>query len=179
MAETVLERHYRDRLLSVQQIAVHEGGHAALAGWEFEDLVTLCLELSTSGQQLLEREYKLIFKVPDLTVAWLQERRQALEELTAQYRELVASLKSLAGPLSDASRRKDQIGRLDQEVQRFADATQRVLDRWPVGGPEEVSQARAGGRSEDYLDIDEVFAQVAGVDAEAWRQRVEKRTGQS
>ncbi len=36
MPETVLERHYRDRLLSVQQIAVQERGHTALAGWDFE-----------------------------------------------------------------------------------------------------------------------------------------------
>src|SRR5580704_9706561 len=97
MPETVLERHYRDRVLSVQQMAEHGAGHAALAGWDFEDLVTLCLELSTSGQQLLEREYKLIFKVPNLTVAWLQERRQAIEELTAKYLELAASLSGMVG----------------------------------------------------------------------------------
>ncbi len=141
--------------------------------------MTLCLELSTAGQQLLEREYKRIFKVPDLTVAWLQERRQAIEELTAIYLELVASLKGLAGPVADSSRGKDQIGRLDQEVQRFVDAKQRVLARWPVGSPQEIAKAGARGRPEDYLDVDEAFAQIAGVDVETWRQRIEKRTRQS
>jgi hypothetical protein len=179
MPETVLEQHYRDRLLSLQRIAVPQQGHTAMTGWYFEDLVTLCLELSASGQQLLEREYQLIFQVPDLSVAWLQERRQAIEELTAKYLELAASLKSLARLVTDSARGKDQVDRLDQAVQCFAAAKQRVLERWPVGNAQEVAQARAAGRPEDYLDLDEAFAQIAGVDVETWRQRVEKRTRQA
>ncbi|HYT90826.1 MAG TPA: hypothetical protein VEL76_19105 [Gemmataceae bacterium] len=178
MPETVLERHYRDRMLSVQQIAVHEAGHAVLAGRAFQDLVTLCVELSTSGQQLLEKEYKLIFKVANLTVAWLQERRQAIEELTAKYLELVASLKGLAGPVADSAGGKDWICRLDQEAQRLVDAKQSVLERWPVGSPQEIAEVRAGNRPEDYLDVDEAFAQIAGVDVDTWRQRVENRSRQ-
>jgi hypothetical protein len=178
MPATVLERHYRDRVLSVQQMAVHEAGHAALPGWDFEDLVKLCLELSASGQQLLEREYQLIFKVPNLTVAWLQERRQAIEELTAKYLELAASLSGMVGRVVDSSPGKDWVCRLDQEVQRFVDAKQRLLERWLVGSPEEMAKARAGGRPEDYLDVDEAFAQIAGVDVETWRQRLEKRVRQ-
>ena len=36
------------------------------------------------------------------------------------------------------------------------------------------SQARIGGAPEDYLDVDEAFAQIAGMDMETWRKRVEK-----
>jgi hypothetical protein len=164
MPETVLERHYRDRLLSVERMTVHEKGHAALAGRTFEDLVVLCLELSFAGQQLRERESKQIFKKPDLTVAWLQERRQAIEELAAKYLEIVTSLKAMAGPVTDSAGGEDLIGQLDHEVQQFVAAKQSVLERWPVASPQEVAQARAAGQPEDYLDLDEAFAQIAGAD---------------
>jgi hypothetical protein len=178
MSATVLERHYRDRVLSVQRMAVPEAGHAALAGWDFEDLVSLCLELSASGQQLLEREYQLIFQVPSLTVAWLLERRQAIEELTAKYLEVAASLKGMVGLVAGSAHGNDLVCRLEQEVQRLVVAKQRMLERWPVGSPEEIAKARAGGRPEDYLDVDDAFAQIAGVDVETWRQRLEKRIRQ-
>src|SRR5437868_6717401 len=103
MPQTVLERHYRDRVQSVRQIAAPGEGDAMLAGWDFEDLVALCLDLATSGQQLLEKEFQRIFKEPALTVAWLQERRQAIEDLTADYLELVASFKGRAGPAADST----------------------------------------------------------------------------
>jgi hypothetical protein len=179
MPETVLERHYRDRLRSVQQITLHDAGQTTLAGPDVEDLVTLCAELSASGRQLLEREFKLIFKVPDLTVAWLRERRQAIEELAAKYLELVATLKGLVGSASGSTAGHEQLCRLDQEVQRFVDAKEKVLMRWPVGGPEEVVGAWNDEPPEDYLDVDEAFAQIAGVDLATWRRRIEKRTRQA
>jgi len=64
------------------------------------------------------------------------------------------------------------------EVQCLLAAKQRVLERWPVGSPEQVAQARKAGQPEDYLDLHEAFAQIAGVDVATWRQRVEKRTRQ-
>jgi hypothetical protein len=177
MPDTVLERHFRDRLLSMHRMAAHED-HATLAGWDFDDLVTLCVELSGAGQQLLEREHHLIFNVTDLSVAWLQERRRAIEELTAKYLELVAAIKGLASLAGDPSRGKDQICRLEQTAQGFVNAKQRLLERWPVGSPQEVAEARSAAQTEDYLDADEAFAQIAGVDVETWRRRVEKRTRQ-
>jgi len=178
MPETVPERHYRDRVQSVREIAFHKAARTLSRG-DFEDLVALCLELATSGKQLLVGEYKRIFKEPSLTVAWLQERRQAIEELTTKYSEAVASLKDLAaGPAADSAPVPDIVVQLDQAVQSFVEAKQRVLERWPVGSPQEIAEARAGGRPEDYLDVDEAFAQIAGIDLETWRKRVEKRSGQ-
>jgi hypothetical protein len=49
-----------------------------------------------------------------------------------------------------------------------------VLERWPVGSDEEIAQARAAANRGEGLDLDEAFAEIAGVDAAAWRQRVEE-----
>src|ERR1700693_410413 len=96
MAETVLERHYRDRVQSVRQIALHDTGEVALSGRQWEDLVALCAELSAAGSELLEKEFKRLFKEPNLTVAWLLERRQVIEELSASYVQLAESVRSAA-----------------------------------------------------------------------------------
>jgi len=175
MPETVLEQHYRDRIQSVRRIAHHEDGDAALSERDYEDLAALCCELSESGRQFLELEYKRLFKEPSLTVGWLRERRQVIEELSNNFLEMVAFLKNSASQVAGSSPGHDIVRRrLDEAVQRLVEAKQSVLERWPVGSDQEIAQARMGGFPEDYLDADEAFAQIAGVDVETWRQRAEK-----
>jgi hypothetical protein len=174
MSETVLERHYRDRMQSVRQIAEHEAGHAMLARSAFHDIVALCFELSHSGRELLELEYKRIFKEPNLTAAWLQERRQVVEELSNKFLEMVATLKEMAGRAASPSAETDIVARLDQAALGIVEARRNVLERWPVGNAQEIAEARAGGSSRDYVDADEAFARIAGMDVEAWRKRVDK-----
>src|SRR4051794_30409411 len=83
MPATVFEQHYRDRMQSVRQIALHSDADQARGmGPVFFDLVALCSDLAEAGEQLLELEYKRLFQQPDLTVAWLQERRRVIEELS-------------------------------------------------------------------------------------------------
>jgi hypothetical protein len=178
MPATVFEQHYRDRIQSGRQIAQRfDADHAAGSGFVSLDLATLCSELADAGQRFLELEFKRIFKEPDITVAWLRERRRVIEELTDSFLEFANSLKnsvSQASQTTDASTEKDNVDRIKQAIQRVVAARQSVLQRWPVGSDQEIAEARAGGPKEDYLDPDEAFAQIAGVDVETWRQRMAK-----
>ena len=177
MPDTMLERHFRDRVHSVRQIALHEAGLAALSWQELEDLVVLCSELSVSGRELLEKEYKRVFKEPKLTVAWLRERRRAIVDLSDIYLQLAESVRAAAYHTWQAAGSpsgKDFVFWLDGAIQALTQARQSVLERWPVGGDEEIAEARASAARGQGLDVDEAFAQIAGVDVETWRQRVEE-----
>ncbi len=186
MPATVLEQHYRDRMQSarqltwqsLQQFALHQAaGHTERAGFVVGDLVVLCSDLAEAGQQLLEREYRHIFEEPDVSVAWLQERRRALEELSDSFLELARSLKNSVAQAYQAAgwpTRQDTVARLDDAVQRIVSARQKVLQSWPVGSDQEIAEARTGGPEQDYLEPDEAFAQIAGVDVADWRLRMEK-----
>jgi hypothetical protein len=174
MLETVLERHYRDRVHSVREIALHETAQAIRSLQGFADLVTLCTDLSKAGRDLLENEYQRIFKEPDLCVTWLRERRLAIERLSENYLQLVQSIRSLAAHVEqppDAPSVADLLSRLDGAIGSLAETKQSVLERWPVGSDLEIAAAQEAAIRGEGLDIDEAFAQVAGVDVDTWRQR--------
>jgi hypothetical protein len=171
MSATVLERHYQDRVQSLRQMAQPGNGAPALSGQDFEDLAALCLELAQAGQELLETEFKRIFKKPDLTVTWIRERRQAVEEQTDNFLNLLAALRNLVCQSLqnfDSQRGHEIVARLDEASRILAEARERMFQRWPLF-------TQTPGPEEEYLDADEAFAQITGVDAETWRQRREKR----
>jgi hypothetical protein len=177
MPATVLEKHYQDRVQSVRQMALPENGHSAPSGQEFEDLVALCVDLCVTGRQLLQTAFKRIFRKHNLTVAWLQERRQAIEELSGSALDLVTSVRKMVGPALQAPGsplEQDTISRLEEAIRIIAEARQRTLERWPVFSAQEMAEARANSTEEDYVDAEEAFAQIAGVDLDTWRQRLEK-----
>ena len=79
MPATVFERHFQDRVQSIRQFTQPWTEHPVASGQEFKDLAALCLTFPWQ-EAALEMEFKQIYKQPDLTVAWLLERRQAIEE---------------------------------------------------------------------------------------------------
>ncbi len=176
MSDTVLERHYRDRMHSVQQIAQHQAGQATPPWRDVADLMTLCLELSVSGRELLEKEHKRLFQEPNLTVAWLRERRRVIEELSNNCVQLVESIRASAFRAWQAAGSPAGVdfARLDGAVEAIAQAKQKLLERWPVGSDEEIAAARAAANRGEGLELHEAFAQIAGVDVAQWRQRVEE-----
>ena len=174
MAETVLERHYRDRVQSVRQLAAQDAGQAALGRQRLDDLVTLCAELAVSGRDLLEKEYRRLFKEPSATVTWLRERRRVVEELSAGFLQLAESVRESVqraaegnGLPSDAA----LLARIEDAIKMLSTARQSVLERWPVGDDQEIAAAQASAAQGQGLDIEEAFAQIAGVPVEEWRRQ--------
>src|SRR5579883_2055485 len=146
MPETPLERHYRDRVQSVRQMALREADRAALSARDFGELVLLCYELAVSGRQLLEYEYRHIFDAPDVTVRWLQERRRVLEELSDDFQGLAESVRAVAHEAWQAAGSPPAVeilGRLDEAIRAVAETKQHVLEQWPVGSDDEIAEAQA------------------------------------
>jgi hypothetical protein len=175
MPDTMLERHYRDRVQSVRQMALHQA-RETFSRQDLGDLVALCTELSTSGRQLFEMEFKRVFKASKPTVAWLVERRRALVELSDNYLQLARSIRSavLSNGKPASIAEENLVKNLDTAIASLTQARQDVLARWPVGSDDEIVAAQSSAARNEGLDVDEAFAQIAGVDAEAWRKRLEE-----
>jgi hypothetical protein len=175
MSETVRERHYRDRVQSLRQLAGL--AETELSPQDRAELVAVCLELSEAGRDLIEGESRRLFKNGNLTVAWLSERRRVIEELSDSYVELAQSIRNSAlqaGQGAGAPPRDDVVSRLDRAIKVVAEARRTVLEDWLVGGPQEMAEARAAIARGESLDADVAFAEIAGMDVETWLQSVEE-----
>jgi hypothetical protein len=173
MPETVLERHYRDRLHSLRNMTSGEEGAVGLAEPSFQDVVSLCRELSEAGRDLLEKEWQRLFHRENLTVGWLVERRHILEALSEEYVRLAQSIRDLVAQQTSIAAQATLPDQLDDAIQALVQVKQDVLSRWPVGSDEEIAQAQASASKGQESNAEEAFARIAGVDVEAWRKRVE------
>src|SRR5437870_13606005 len=125
MAETIAECHFRDRIQSLQKlISLPQPDRAALSKHDHAELVTLCSELSQSARDLMAKEFDRIFRNPKLTVALLQETRQAIVELTDMYVELAQTMKAKFSAQQGvgAPNGNDFVQILDNAIQRVAEA---------------------------------------------------------
>ena len=166
VAETLLERHYRDRVQSVRQLAAQEAGQPALGGQQLEDLVALCADLAVSGCDLLEKEYRRLFKEPHITVALVRERRRIIEELSDGFLQLAESIRVSAHAAAAAGKLPSGatlVARIEDAIKMLNAARVSVLERWPVGDDQEIAEARASAARGEGLDVEEAFAQIAGV----------------
>jgi hypothetical protein len=176
MSETVLERHYRDRVQSVRQMALPEAARAALTWRDFEDLMALCSELSVSGRELLRKEHRRVFVEPNLTVTWLRERRRVIEELSGNYAQVAQAVRDSAFRAWQAAGSPPgaDFGSLDDAIAAVTRAKQELLANWLVGTDEEMAEAHASASRGEGLDLEEAFAQIAGVSVAEWRQRIDE-----
>jgi hypothetical protein len=174
MPDTLLERHYRDRVESLRQMIVPRPDNGTHSRHDYDDLVALCQELAAAGVALLEQEYKRAFQEQHPTVRWLCERRQVIEALSAGYLDVAAAVEAEAAKHGMAAQ-------LEAAMQAVRTARGEILRRWPVGSDEEIAAAQSAAAQRDAVDIDEAFAQIAGVDVGTWRRRIEefKRQPQS
>jgi hypothetical protein len=181
VAETIRERHYRDRMQSMHRLASLPEHEKAMMSWQdHEDLMALCFELAESGRDLVAQEYRRIFNDSNRTVSWLQERRAVLEELTGAYVQLAESIRNssyAAWKAAGSPGGEEFVLRLDKAIKAVAEVKRSLLERWPVGSPQEIAEAKAAIARGETLDADESFAEIAGVDVEKWRQSVEEYKG--
>src|SRR5579859_2346543 len=156
MPETVLERHYRDRVESVRQIARADESNGPRPWQFYADLVNLCFELSVSGRALLEQEYKRAFKEHNPTIGWLRERRKAIEELSDSYVQLAEAVRAAAlhaWNKAGAPPGNDVVSGLNEAIKDLVYTKQSVLDRWPVGTDEETAAAAAAAARGEGLEV--------------------------
>jgi hypothetical protein len=62
--------------------------------------------------------------------------------------------------------------RLLEAARHFKELRARLAEEWPACSPEEEQEAMAQARRGEGLELDDAFAQIAGVDKATWLQRV-------
>jgi hypothetical protein len=182
VSETVLERHYRDRMQSVRQFTnLPEPDRAAMSWDDHADLVALCVELSVSVRDLMEREFSRIFKNPRLTIAWIKERRRVIIELCDGFVQLAQTIRPFAiqaWQTAVAPQGKDFASVLDSAINHVVEAKGGFLERWLVGSPAEEAALKDSIARGDVLDLEEAFADIARMDVETWRKSVDEHKRQ-
>src|SRR5205807_7187731 len=63
---------------------------------------------------------------------------------------------------------------LDEAVETVARMKAEFVEQWPWLGDSELEKAWTEYRRGEYLDLEDAFAQIAGVDRETWRRRVDE-----
>jgi hypothetical protein len=175
MPESVLHKLYRDRVRSVQEIiepwqAAHQ---EAMTAHDVQELVRECLTFPGLMEHMARSDFDLIFS-------------GGLEDVDAAGRELRARIDDCRATVERVSRLGDsfveQTGHRIEGREQLREALQR-LDRlredffrhWAWFGEQEHAAARTEIERGDGLTADEAFAEIAGVDVDTWRKRVEER----
>ncbi|GEM_PF-6375673 len=82
--------------------------------------------------------------------------------------ELVAAFERVGGVVHGADELRETHARLLQ-------LESGIFQHWPEFTEQDAAEARAALERGDGLELDEAFAQIAGVDKETWMKRVEER----
>lgn len=176
MQSSVLLRHTRDRLNSLRQLVepLPTDGPFPRTPEDYEDLVGLMLEFPDSYRRTVDTEFRRLFTERSRSVEQLQQVRSDLAEMADRYTAMVRTveqdpaLRTLAGqhPLFQAT-----LAKLGDAVATLLRDKARLLADWPVGDPQELTQA--GGGAGCGVPVDQAFAEMKGISAEELHRRLE------
>ncbi|HWG43483.1 MAG TPA: hypothetical protein VN688_11910 [Gemmataceae bacterium] len=136
-------------------------------------LVQIGVRLYDDMEGAYTEGYARAVKDASLSLADLQRERQAFGEIfrtgaQAAYRlwEFLDRIAKTTGqPIKGADR-------LRQTAEQFKHLQARLADEWPVCSPEEEREARTSSERGEGMELDDAFAEIAGVDKASWLERV-------
>jgi hypothetical protein len=169
-----------DRILGEWEPEI-EGKAAALDRLEqqYEALLPAVLELERDIERGYEWEYDRAVR-GELDASALLRARDDIEEVfRLSFRNLGIVLRFLHDFERAAGRPLPH--RADIVAAREANRKQaaRLAAEWPVCTEEEASEALAAAARGEAIDLDDAFAQIAGVDRATWLERVTAHKGGS
>ncbi len=154
---------------------------------DLRDLVRYCLTLPADCRDLTTSVRRRLFDT--LREASGSSRSLEAAELLAGRERTTRLLDSFADTIRLALnlvRHADVAGRLDEFVPRLETAAADVIstrdafsENYPFRTPAEVAEARTATGSGAALELDDAFAEIAGVSKEEWRAKVEARRRQT
>jgi hypothetical protein len=138
-------------------------------------LVHLGVRMYEDIENAYTEGYTRTVKDASMTLGELQQERSAFAEIfrigaQAAYRiwECLDQIAKTTGqPIAGSER-------LLQTAERFKQLQARLADEWPVCSPEEEQEARTKNERGYGIDLDDAFAEIAGVDKATWLERVAK-----
>jgi hypothetical protein len=135
--------------------------------------VELGLQVYQRMQSLYSEAYRRVVKDQAVNVADAQRERRLLgavyragAEWSWRFWEVLRDIRLMTG------RQVEGTDRLLEAATQFRDLQSRLVKEWPVCSPEEEQQALAQVGGGEGMELDDAFAQIAGVDKTAWLERV-------
>jgi hypothetical protein len=140
-------------------------------GVELDRLVALCLTAPAEMVQLYDS-------------AWDQAVSGQIDDFQQYGTDLLAVLDAtqhnldiVRGWVRGAESTGQTVGRatdLKRAAEELVALRREIEDRWPWINEQIIAEAKAELARGEFLELDEAFAQIAGVDKETWLKRVEE-----
>jgi hypothetical protein len=175
MSESLLLRLHRGQAESLRQtVEAWQAEHnSAMAARDAEELVRFCLDLPAKGEALWNAEHERAVLTQGLDVSALQAMRRGLEQTFADYVRMAEAVRVQA--VETASRtghEVDGLGKLEGAIGALKRLQELVVEQWPVCSPEEMVEVRAQIARGEFIDVEDAFADMAGISKEELRARL-------
>ncbi len=146
--------------------------HKHYAEDELESVVSAYLEVVPGLERLYATEYERAVKNGARTSTDLRRTREVLEDLLSACAEALRLAAELsAWVVRETGRSTEGSARLTEAAATLARLRSRLADEWPVYSVEECKAIRERIEQGDSLSLEDAFAQIAGLDRTAWRER--------
>jgi hypothetical protein len=143
---------------------------AGLAGYA-ENAILLFLDRQAVMRRVVERMQKLARggQTPNLLQLWYEGDQLFQNALApaAGHRELLAALVRAGFVVEGA-------GQFEESVRELERLRREFCQTMPLASPEEAVAFHSAISRGEFQDADEAFAEIAGVDLEAWRGRANR-----
>jgi hypothetical protein len=117
--------------------------------------------------------FERLVKDTSLDISVLQKERRVFETVLLGGSEICTRSWEFLDQIGKQTGRPiEGYNRLLDVAKKFEQRKAKVVDEWPVCSPEEEKQVWDEIRRGEGIELDEAFAQIAGVDRETWLNRV-------
>lgn len=136
-------------------------------------LVQIGIRMYEDMESAYTEGYTHIVKDASLTAEDLQRERRVFSEIfrlgaqgAFRMGECLDQIASVTGQPIEGSER------LRQTAEQFKQLQARLAEEWPVCSPEEEGEARMRSESGQAMELNDAFAEIAGVDRATWLEHV-------
>jgi hypothetical protein len=142
-----------------------------LRGRELNRVVLLCLGIPTESQQLYESlwDRAMAGQIDNFTGAG----NEVLGVIDT-YARVLDTVKGWVQAAEQEGQRVPRAAELARAADELAALRKEVVERWPWISERSIAEARAEIARGEFLELDDAFEQIAGVDKETWLKRVEE-----
>jgi hypothetical protein len=163
------------RMNTVRQFVAPGFRKAALEQQDLDELASACAEFPETVRAIWEAHRDEAFRDRNTDLAALLDLRLRLERLTDEHTQTVETILDLARQQSNgAGQPSTTVAQLEQVITRLRALKTQQGEAWLVANREEVEEALAAARRGESLELEDAFAEIAGVDRETWLRRVEE-----
>jgi hypothetical protein len=160
-----------------------EAAEAAVEAWkaehqeamrarDLEDLVRSCLDYPAILMRVCNATFA---KMRDGALEAPNETRQALHDFFEKTLDYLRGIRDLAARFQRDGHLIAGLTELENALEQCRALKERIFEFWSPFTSQDVAEGLAEHARGECLELDEAFAQIAGVSKEAWLKRVEEQ----